>query len=122
METQQLRALRTVFYAAGRALKAAPKSDSHKQFEAMMAARWTVFCPVCVLPCISARGRLVFAPGGAVKTRLRSAEHQRGYWQAGAMRRFPCLRRLRLAALEAEIDATAEGSCGATCGRRKDAM
>jgi hypothetical protein len=63
MDSQQLRALRMVFYAAAfGALKAAPKSCSYEQFEATMAAGWTVFVPACVLPCIRPRTLPVFSP------------------------------------------------------------
>ena len=106
METQQLRALRMVFYAAAScALKAAPKSDSHKQFEAMMAARWTVFVPACVLPHIRPRSLPVFSPEALQSDITALVEHQHGYWQAGARATLLCLRAgCASAALEAEIE------------------
>jgi hypothetical protein len=88
MEMQQLRALRAVFYAAASgALKATPKSRSYEHFEAMMAARWTVFVPACVLPCIHPRTLPVFSPEAVQKDIAALVEHQHSYWQAGARAR-----------------------------------
>jgi hypothetical protein len=107
MEAQQLRALRMVFYAAAfGALKAAPKSCSYEQFEATMAAGWTVFVPACVLPCIRPQTLPVFSPEAVQSEMAAIVEHQHGYWQGGARATLLCLRAgCASAALEAEIDA-----------------
>lgn len=107
MEAQQLRALRMVFYAAASdALKAAPQSHGYERFEAMMAARWTIFVQACVLPYIHPRTRPVFSPEALQNEIASLVEHQHGYWQAGARAVLLCLRAgCTPAALEAEIEA-----------------
>jgi hypothetical protein len=107
MEAQELRALKMVFYAAAfGALKAAPNSRNYEQFEARMAAGWSVFVPACVLPHIRPLVRPVFAPEAMQREVDSMVEHQHGYWQAGARATLLCLRAgCASAALEAEIDA-----------------
>jgi hypothetical protein len=106
MEEQQLRALRTVFYAAASgALEAAPKSCSYDHFEAMMETRWMVFTHGYVLPYLRPLTRPVFSPEAVQSEMSAIVEHEHGYWRAGARAALLCLRAgCASAALEDEIE------------------
>jgi hypothetical protein len=107
IEAQQLRALRMVFYAAASGvLEAAPKSCSYDHFEAMMETRWLVFTHGYVLPYLRPLTRLVFSPEAVQNEMSAIAEHQHGYWRAGARAALLCLRAgCASARLKDEIDA-----------------